>query len=203
MVRGTKTLAADPSSPLSCKQEVPPHTKTQIGLRSGKFGSQVKSSSANHSRTLCAGRIIPLKHAAAISEYQCHEGVYLVCNSVSVGVTCQIDIHMTGRTQCFPAEHFPEHQTSSTGLSSYHSTSLLQVNGVHVHSHPHQTRQPSYTAPWSSSNAPVPIMVALDSGQGSSWVLQLHYDYATPLTAGCNALCVVKHSSHYHHLHFL
>ncbi|KAK3512642.1 hypothetical protein QTP70_018767 [Hemibagrus guttatus] len=38
-------------------------------------------------------------------EYCFLERVYMVCNNVQVGGTCQSNIHMDGRTKGFPAEH--------------------------------------------------------------------------------------------------
>ncbi|KAF4083858.1 hypothetical protein AMELA_G00122130 [Ameiurus melas] len=49
--------------------------------------------------------IILLKEATSTREYRCHEGVYLVCNNVLVGGTCQSNIYMNAKTQGFPADH--------------------------------------------------------------------------------------------------
>ncbi|KAJ7991139.1 hypothetical protein DPEC_G00294160 [Dallia pectoralis] len=57
--------------------------------------------------------------APTIKEYHYHEGVYLICDNVYVGGTCQIDVHLDARTQGFPAEHCPERHTSFTRLSFF------------------------------------------------------------------------------------
>ncbi|KAK3535606.1 hypothetical protein QTP70_017796, partial [Hemibagrus guttatus] len=47
--------------------------------------------------------------------------------SCEVGATCQSNIHMDGRTQGFPAEHCPKHDTASAGSPSSHSASWCHV----------------------------------------------------------------------------
>lgn len=53
----------------------------------------------------------------------------------------------------------------------------------------HQTKLPSFIAPWSSSN--VPIIGAFGIEHGSAWAPWLVCGYAASYTTNCYALCVL------------
>ncbi|KAK3570962.1 hypothetical protein QTP86_031236, partial [Hemibagrus guttatus] len=104
-----------------------------IGLRSGEFGGQhlklVVVVIKPFLKHFCfvARCIILLKEETAIREYSFNERVYMVCNNAQVGGTCQSNIHMDGRTQGFPAEHYPKHDAAFAGSPSSHSASWCHV----------------------------------------------------------------------------
>lgn len=75
-------------------------------------------------------RIILLKEATASGNIVC---MYMVCNYVWVGGTCQSNINVNGRTQ---AEHWLKHRTGLDNLPSFHSASsgpsLFQVSDANA-----------------------------------------------------------------------
>lgn len=63
----------------------------------------------------------------AIREHWYHEVVYLVCNNVQMGATCENGIHMNTRMQSY-SEHCSGHHTASSGLLSSHSALWCPMN---------------------------------------------------------------------------